>query len=376
MAAFENMKEWQARIAFSMIKGMNASYARQLLDVTGCNEKELFAPEIAARCRNTKIPDELKGGVRRHELLEKARAEETFVTASGIDTLYFADSDYPMRLRDLEDAPMLLYKLGPCNLDAAHVVSIVGTRRATPYGLEMTSRIVDGLAERIDDLVVVSGLAYGIDVAAHQAALHAGVPTVAILANPLNTIYPSAHRDVAVRIVRNGGALISEYPTCVDIHKANFLARNRIVAGISDVTIVVESDARGGSLFTASMAGAYGRDVFAVPGRITDKYSSGTLKLIASNSAAIFTNVDHLIEWMGWKAKEVITEPKLAMPESLTQDERSVYEYLIAHPSSRVNEIAVGTNISVPLVRQALFNLELSEMAMTIPGGMYTALSR
>lgn len=361
------------RLAFSMLKNINASLASQLLAKLGSEESffTMSASELASLCR---LDAELCHDFYRRELLERAKAEERFVMSHDIDTMYFDGEYYPTRLANCSDAPAMLYMLGQTNLEAAHIVSIVGTRHATPHGIETTNRIVGELAQKIDDLVIVSGLAYGIDIAAHKAAIANNIPTIAVMANPLNTIYPSEHRGVAVQMLRNGGALISEYSTSDAIYRLNFLARNRIVAGLSDATIVVESDIKGGSLFTANVAARYNREVFAVPGRITDKYSRGAIGLIASNKAHIFSTTDNFIEEMGWDSVSAVPEPALPLEINLTQNEQRVYDYLVTHPGSRVSEIMLNTNIPSATLKDLLFEMEMKDLIMSMAGGLYSAL--
>ena len=359
-------------LAFSMLKNININIADALLARIGSIENlfSMSAEELKAIGR---FPEYIHSENTRKELLEKASKEEDFILQNDISVLYYKSSCYPSRLLNCSDGPVLLYQLGHTNLEARHIISIVGTRRATPYGIEMTNRIVRDLAERLDDLVIVSGLAYGIDVAAHRAAMDCGLRTVAVMANPLNTIYPADHRSVAVKILKTGGSLLTEYSTSHEVHKINFLARNRIIAGISDVTIVVESDQRGGSLVTAGLAMDYGREVFAVPGRLTDKYSRGALELISANRAHIYTDANDMISELGWESIPGEGE-QMTLAMELNPVEQKICEFLTSHPASRVNEIMIGTEIPKGQLMDSLFNLEIKDIIVSLAGGKYSVL--
>lgn len=362
----------RTKLAFSMVKNINTEVAGKILARTG-GEDAFFSMSSSELASITGIAPQILSEQKRSSYMERAVNEEKFIYSNNISTAYFTDGGYPSRLLNCNDAPVMLYRLGEADLEARHVIAIVGTRHATPYGIEMTNRIVRELAEKLDDLVIVSGLAYGIDVAAHRAALDNDVPTVAVSAHPLNTIYPADHRGVAVSILRKGGALVTEYSTSHEVHKANFLARNRIIAGLSDLTIVVESDVRGGSLVTAGLAAAYNREVFAVPGRISDKYSQGTNALIASNRAHIFLNSRDLIDEMGWETTESETDsPRL--PLEMTQNEQKIHSFLQNHPASSVNDIMVATNIPAVTLKDLLFTMEMKDLVMSMAGSRYSAL--
>ncbi|MDE6286218.1 MAG: DNA-processing protein DprA, partial [Muribaculaceae bacterium] len=296
------MTELCTKIAFSMLRGINLANAQELLRRAGSmdsifSRSESELAELLGR----------SGGIAsrqyRDEVMRLAAAEETFVSNSQVRACSFLDDDYPERLRMCDDAPALLYMLGDTPLHRMHTVAIVGTRHATPYGIETTKKIVRELAALYDDIAIISGLAYGIDVAAHRAALAEGIPTVGVMANALNTVYPADHRDTAARMVRAGGMLVSEYPTSPRIHKGFFLARNRIVAGLADAVVVVESDLRGGAMATARIAAAYNRELFAVPGRVSDAQSRGCNELIASQAAVMLRDASDIGAALGWAGK-------------------------------------------------------------------------
>lgn len=363
------------QIAFSQVKGLDLAGARQLAGLTGGVDAFFDLP--------TRRLWQLIGGQKeycsdtaRAHCIDVGAAEMAFIGKNGIDALYYEDESYPRRLLECDDSPVVLYRLGKCDLNAKHVVSVVGTRRATAYGLRFTADLIAGLASRLDGLIVVSGLAYGIDVAAHRAALQADVPTVAVVAHGLRTLYPADHRDVARRIIDSGGAIVTEYVSDASVHRGNFLARNRIVAGLADALVLVESDARGGAMVTASIASAYNRDVFALPGRVTDRYSRGANALIQANKAVMLRDADDLIDAMNWQTKPQPgsqgtldfahdTEPELS-PEM-----EVIVEYMRKNPTATINDIASGLAIPYRLLSARMTEMEMDDIVTALPGGIY-----
>ena len=363
------------QIAFSQVKGLDLAGARQLAGLTGGVDAFFDLP--------TRRLWQLIGGQKeycsdtaRAHCIDVAAAEMAFIGKNGIDALYYEDESYPRRLLECDDSPVVLDRLGKCGLNARHVVSVVGTRRATAYGLRFTADLIAGLASRLDGLIVVSGLAYGIDVAAHRAALQADVPTVAVVAHGLRTLYPADHRDVARRIIDSGGAIVTEYVSDASVHRGNFLARNRIVAGLADALVLVESDARGGAMVTASIASAYNRDVFALPGRVTDRYSRGANALIQANKAVMLRDADDLIDAMNWQTKPQPgsqgtldfahdTEPELS-PEM-----EVIVEYMRKNPTATINDIASGLAIPYRLLSARMTEMEMDDIVTALPGGIY-----
>lgn len=356
------------KIAISKAKGVNASTLRQLLERTGSVE-EFFTLSQAELSNLTGITSDIFNAEYRRTILAEAEKEAAFIRQNHIDPLFLDTEGYPSRLTHCEDAPTMLYKLGSCDLDSQFTIGIVGTRHATRYGVDFTSQLVKDLASRLDRPVIISGLAYGIDVAAHRAALETGTPTVGVLAHALNTIYPADHRSIAAKMTSSGGALVTEYPTGTRIHRNSFLARNRIVAGLCDCLVVVESDYKGGSMSTARMAMNYNRDVFAVPGRVNDRYSHGTNMLISNQTASLIQNADDLIAQMGWTVKKADTEPQPTLFRALTPEEQQLIDFVTENPDMTVNDICVRMNKSFAALSDIIFQLEIDNMIATIPGG-------
>lgn len=355
-------------VAISKAKGVHATTLRQLLERVG-TVKEFFTLSQAELSNLTGIKSELFDITYRQNLLSEAEKEVEFIRRNHIDALFLDDEDYPSRLANCEDAPTMIYKLGNCDLDSRYIIGIVGTRHATRYGTEFATQLVKDLALSLEKPLIVSGLAYGIDVAAHRAALDAGTPTVGVLAHALNTIYPADHRSIAAKMTSSGSALVTEYTTGTRIHRSNFLARNRIVAGLCDCLVVVESDFKGGSMSTARIAMQYNRDVFAVPGRATDKYSRGTNMLISNQTASLIQNADDLITQMGWtpKADNKESQPTLFRP--MTEEEQKIIDFVTDHSDMTINEICVKMNKSYSVISDILFQLEMDEIIATLPGG-------
>ncbi len=361
------------RIAIASLRGLTPALAGSILARIG-SEQEFFVltPEqlsAALGFRNRLFDRQV-----RDKALSEAVAETNFVSRANIRAIYFTDPDYPARLLECDDAPLMLYALGSCDLNQARFVSIVGTRHATPYGTAFVDDLVSGLASRCaDPVVIVSGLAYGIDIAAHRAALDAGLPTIGVLAHGLNTIYPASHRDIAARMARSGGMLLTDYRSSDSIHRGNFLARNRIVAGLSDCTVVAESDTHGGALVTARLASAYSRDVFALPGRTSDRYSRGCNGLIASCMASLITSADDLIESMRWPVKPAEGhQPELfdSVPE-LTPEEQAVIDTITRRGDATLSELTASVNIPTPRLMGMLIDMEFRSLILAIPGGRY-----
>lgn len=358
------------RMAFASLKGLNAVLATEVLRRVG-SERDFF--QLTERQLSTILGfnNRLLCDAYRAAALEQAVKEESFVGCNGIDVYYFTDEDYPWRLHECDDAPLMLYGLGKCDLNSNRMISVVGTRHATPYGLDFVDRLIRELAQRVaEPVTIVSGLAFGIDIAAHRAALKYGLSTVAVLAHGLNTIYPAQHRQTAADIVKNGGMLLTDYRSIDVVHKGNFVARNRIVAGLSDCTVVAESAGKGGALTTAGIASAYNRDVFAVPGRISDKYSEGCNRLIADNTAALLLNADGLIGAMHWPEKEQQPSQPTLFPD-LTSEEEAVLEYLTDKGEAQINQLSVALNRDVAKLMALLIEMEFKGLVITFPGGRY-----
>lgn len=309
-----------------------------------------------------------------------ARAEEelTFDQAHGIRPLTLSDPDYPHRLAECEDAPLVIYYKGTADLNHNRVINIVGTRKCTTYGKDLIRRFISDLRELCPHVLVVSGLAYGVDICAHRQALEAGMETVAVLAHGLDTIYPNSHRSTAVEMLSQGG-LLTEFMTRTNADKINFVRRNRIVSGMSDACILVESAAHGGGLITAEISREYGRDVFAFPGRVGDTYSEGCNNLIRDNGAALLTDAEAFVKAIGWEGDAALAKAReegidRQMFASLSEDEEKVVRVLQANNDLHLNMLSVQSGLPVNKLTGILFELEMKGIVRTMAGGMYHLL--
>ena len=361
------------RMAFAGIRGMGVELAQRLLDVVG-SEKEFFAMSDSDLKSITRSSSKVWERAHRDEMLRKAERELEFVESKNIKVLYFTDADFPQRLLNASDAPVLLYTIGSCDLNAKHVISIVGTRRSTHYGAAFCDKLVEGLSLLLDnDLVIVSGLAYGSDINAHRAALKYGIPTVGVQACGLNKIYPANHRNDAAHMVQQGGAVVSDYTSQDVIHSVNFLARNRIIAALSDCTVVVESASKGGSLVTANIAASYSRDVFAVPGRVNDEFSKGCNRLIMNNQAAAITCAEDLLKAMRWESRLAPEKAKeLELFPQLTKEEQTVVDTLRKQGDLHINDLAGLMALPIYRLMAILVELDTKGVIATLPGCRYS----
>lgn len=308
------------------------------------------------------------------KVMDRAAAEAEYMEAHGITPLTIADSGYPQRLKDCEDAPLVLFYKGCADLNAKRVVNIVGTRHATVYADDCIRSLTSRMKELCPELLIVSGLAYGVDIMAHRHSLECGTPTVGVLAHGLDNLYPPRHKETANRMVENGG-LLTEHFTGTNADKVNFVRRNRIVAGMADATILVESAAHGGGLITCSMAQSYNRDVFAFPGRVGDKYSEGCNNLIRSNGAQLVTSADDIAAAMGWTDDaKIATAQRKGIERSLFPElngEEKTVAGCLAKGDTHLNSIAAATAIPMGKLSATLFSLEMKGVVKALAGGVY-----
>ncbi len=306
------------------------------------------------------------------DALKLAEKEYEYIENKHIKAYPMNSPQYPQRLLECNDAPLVLFFCGKADLNCQHVVNIIGTRRCTQYGKDICREFVADLKRECPDMLIVSGLAYGIDIHAHRAAVQNGLTTVGVLAHGLDRIYPALHRPTAVKMTENGG-LLTEYLSGTTPEKINFVRRNRIVAGISDATIVVESAEHGGALITAELASTYNRDVFAFPGRISDEFSEGCNKLIARQKATMMLNADEFLKAMNWKqsssAKDEYTQQSL-FPE-LTPNEAAIVDVLRNSDSKQINQIVVETGLNFQIVSSSLYELEYKGVVALLGGARY-----
>lgn len=309
------------------------------------------------------------------QLQRRAEEEMAYNEVHGIKVLTINSSEYPQRLKDCHDAPLVLFYKGNANLNSKRIVNIIGTRHATSYSDDCIRRFVADIKELCPEILIVSGLAYGVDIMAHRHSLENGIPTVGVLAHGLDTLYPSSHRETANRMTECGG-LLTEHFTKTNADKVNFVRRNRIVAGMSDATILVESAAKGGGLITCQMAGSYNRDVFAFPGRVGDTYSEGCNNIIKSRSAQIILSAASLVNDMGWNNDaQLVTARQNGIERSLFPnvegDAKLVTDALQKNNDQQINSLAAATGLPINKLSATLFELEMGGIVKALAGGTY-----
>lgn len=364
----------QECLALALIKGMNAQVTRKILEILG-DIHEFFKIDLHTVSQMVEVNDSflhvLNG---REAALARAAEELRFAERHNIHVLSLADDKtYPSRLSQCQDAPICLFVLGDADLDSERLLAVVGTRRCSAYGQTYTAKIIEEIKECSGDATIVSGLAYGIDKAAHDTALRLDMPTVAVLAHGLGMVYPAQHKGLAKEILCKGGALVSEYLHDVRPYRGNFLERNRIIAGLCDAVFVAESPLRGGALNTAAHARGYDREVLALPGRASDESSAGCNKLISRQLALLATSGKEVAEAAGW---EIISRRRTAPDKSqhsifdiYTGCTKSVYEYLKSQTAPvTVDNIVSHTGISTRDVMSAIGELDLDGLVTRHPG--------
>ena len=363
----------QYKIALSLIPKIGHITAKKLVSYVGSFEG-VFKESKKNLLKIPGVGEILATSVINSNALLKAEKEIQFIEKEKINVIFYLDKNYPERLKYCEDAPILLYAKGEINLNKQKVISVVGTRKATSDGIMFCEKLIQDLSQRNHDPIIVSGLVYGIDASAHKSALENNLETVAVLGHGLDIIYPASHKKLANDMLQNG-MLITDFPSMSSRDKNNFIKRNRIIAGLSDATIVIESGEKGGSLVTADLANSYNRDVFAVPGRINDDLSKGCNKLIKTNKAAMLTSVDDLEYILGWESAKVIknnVQKKLFI--ELQSDEQIVFDILKEENELSIDLICLKSNLSTSKVAPILLNLEFAGLVRALPGKVYKSI--
>lgn len=365
-----------AMLALSRVQTSHLAFFRELIETVGS------AKELLDNAGNIKdiIPDatpRLIEILNDEKNLELAEREMEFIDKNGIKLICWGDQDYPYRLAECNDAPLVLHSIGNADLNAKHIVSIVGTRHASEYGKSLCDNFVADLAKFVPDTLIVSGLAYGIDVCAHRAALKAGLPTIGVLAHGLDRIYPNIHRSTAKSMLEKGG-LLTEFMSGTNPLPQFFVQRNRIVAGLADATVVIESASKGGSLITASLAQSYSRDCFAFPGRVNDQYSQGCNELVSRNKAALITSAYDFVEAMNWEfatKKRSADELQTNLFPEMTETETDVITALReSEDGLQVNQIVIQLDIAINKLLPILFEMEMKGYVKAVAGGRYRTI--
>jgi DNA processing protein len=354
------------QIGLTLIPGVGHVTAKNLLGHFGSAEavfnakhKELLAVPGVGQVTASQITG--------NNTLFLAEEQLKAIEKQQIEVLFFTDDHFPRRLRECSDAPILLYYKGNANLNHPRIISVVGTRMATDYGKQICALLAETLKPY--GVLIVSGLAYGIDVAAHRESLKQGIPTIGVLGHGLDRIYPYHHQKIALDMLDHGG-LLTEFPFNTMPDRDNFPKRNRIIAGIADATVVVEASLKGGALITADIANSYDRDVYAFPGRMKDEYAQGCNFLIKTNRAALMSHPKDLINYMAWDEVELVKTYQTQLPLGLSADEMKVLDVLKITPLL-IDEIAIKVNIPQKKLAIHLLNLEMQGVLSALPGKIY-----
>lgn len=355
------------KIALTLIKNIGSRQARKLLNAFDTAES-IFKAKKDELLKIEGIGAKIAASILNTDALVRAEKQLEFINKHKIEVLFYTDVNYPKRLRNCYDAPVLLYFKGNVNFNQKRVVSIVGTRNATAYGKELCKKLIEVLLPY--DVLIISGLAYGIDVTAHKESLNFQIPTVGVLGHGLDRIYPPTHAEIARNMILDGG-LLTEFLPGTTPDKENFPKRNRIIAGLCDVLVVVEASKKGGALITADIANSYFKDVYAFPGRTNDQYSEGCNFLIKTNRAGLINDPKDLIYYLGWEdERKEKTKVQVKLPLNLTETELLIVEVL-KNNALDVDELSSKTNLSQSKLVMALLTLEMQGMVVMLPGKCY-----
>lgn len=356
------------QIALTQVKGIGVSLAKSL-DAHCGSARKVFEASDQYLLEVNGVGEQLLSALKDKSVFEKAEKEMEFISRHAITGLHFRADCYPALLKSCTDAPYLMFYKGNTGALRKPMIAVIGTRKSTHYGKDLCESLAKDLSLIAPNVNIVSGLAYGIDIAMHRSALDAGLATVGVLAHGLDRIYPDQHRQTAVGMLKNGG-LLTEFLTETRPDKQNFVLRNRIVAGMSAATIVVESASSGGALITAGMAGRYKRQLFAFPGKVGDAQSEGCLQLIKSKKAGMITSAADLVEQMGWITSVPDSGIQRKLFPEFSKEEAPVMDLLASSPC-RIDDMAAIIDMPVHKLSAMLFELELRGIVRACPGGIY-----
>ena len=360
-------------LALLKVEGVGDIVAKKL--ISHCETAEnIFQLKASKLTSIDGIGQNLIRNLKDKSVFEKAKAELNYIKKNDIKVCFYQDDNYPDRLKHCIDAPILLFYSGTINWNTRKIISIVGTRQITSYGAEFCKKLIEDLAPL--NPIIVSGFAYGVDIVAHQAAMDNNLQTIGILAHGLNQIYPKSHKRHIVKMEQNGG-FMTEFWSNSNPEKENFEKRNRIVAGIAEATIVIESAEKGGSLITATMANDYNRDVFAVPGRTSDKLSQGCNNLIKTQRAHLLTSAADVLYILNWELASSSANDKVIQKQlfvSLDQDEQKIYDYLQQNGKELLDVIAIQCDFPIFKTASILLNMELKGIVRPLPGKLFEGI--
>jgi DNA processing protein len=358
------------QIALTYLKNIGPALAKSLIAHFGSTEAIFEAP-AGKLLKVAGIGEKTVKNLDFKDALKSAEAELRFIEKNNIQALFYTEASYPKRLKNCHDSPVLLYAKGNVNINSQRIISIVGTRNATDYGKNLCRQLVDDLRQH--NVLIVSGLALGIDVAVHKECLKTNTPTIGVLGHGLDKMYPAQNRLIAEKMLENG-CLLSEYPSGTMPDRENFPQRNRIVAGMADATIVVEASVKGGALITAEIANSYNRDVFAFPGRIGDEFSEGCNFLIRNNKAALLTGAADLAYILGWDKTKELKPPaeQLMLPIDLSANEQLIFDTIQRNNGPlAIDDLSIKTNLATSQLAMNLLNMEMQGYIRSLPGKIY-----
>ncbi|OXA79375.1 DNA processing protein [Flavobacterium aquidurense] len=357
-------------LALLKVEGIGDIMAKKLLTHFG-NPEAIFKVKNHQIAGIDGVGSVLLRNLKDKTVFEKANKELEFIKLNAINVSFFQDESYPDRLKHCIDSPVLIFTSGNINLKNKRLISIVGTRQITSYGMEFCKKFIEDLAPL--DPVIVSGFAYGVDIVAHQLAMDHSLQTIGVLAHGLNQIYPKTHKKYSARMEENGG-FITEFWSSSNPDKEKFVRRNRIVAGMTEATIVIESADRGGSLITANLANDYNRDVFAVPGRVTDKYSQGCNDLIKTQKANVLTSAADLVYVLNWDIEKKSKPVQKQLFVELEVEEQKIYDFLLSNGKELLDIIALKCDFPIYKISGMLLNMELKGVIRPLPGKLFEAI--
>lgn len=357
-------------LALQKVEGVGDIVAKKLLTHCG-NAETIFKTKSSQLSSIDGIGTVLLSKLKNKSIFEKAEAELKFIKTNEINVAFFQDNNYPERLKHCIDGPLLLFSSGNIDFKTRKIISIVGTRQITSQGTEFCKKLISDLAPL--NPIIVSGFAYGVDIVAHQAAMEYNLQTIAVVAHGLDQIYPGVHKKYVSKMEKNGG-FMTEFWSGINPEKENFVKRNRIVAGMSEATIVIESAEKGGSLITANLANDYNRDVFAVPGRTSDKFSQGCNNLIKTQRANLLTSAADIVYILNWDLEEKSKPVQKQLFITLENDEQKIYDYLLKSGKEILDIIALECDFPIYKISGMLLNMELKGVIRPLPGKLFEAI--
>lgn len=362
-----NEEELFYQIALTQVKGVGPSIAKRLINKAG-SARKVFKSSLRELVKQSAVSENKIKAIQRFNNFERVEKELTFIEKHNISTRFFKDESYPFRLKYCNDAPILLFGIGNINWNPKRCLSIVGTRKSSFYGETQVKKIIEELS--LTGVTIVSGMAYGIDINAHRATLKNDLPGIAVVAHGLDRLYPSSHKETLKKMLNNGG-MISEFVSGTIPDRENFPKRNRIIAGLSDATLVIESASRGGSMITAEIAASYNRDVFALPGNIGSRLSEGCNYLIHTQKAGLIRNAADIIKIMNWKENKSSKQVQRTLFVDVSNEEQKLLQLLNEKGALGIDEISITCSFTMSKTAVLLLNLECNSLVVGLPGKIY-----